>query len=47
MAELTAKGMEIKSETKKLKREMTLLPLFAMIYFTVCGGSFGASRWSG
>jgi amino acid transporter len=25
----------------KLKRELTLLPLFALIYFTVCGGSFG------
>jgi len=47
MAELTAKGMEIKSETKKLKREMTLLPLFAMIYFTVCGGSFGAEPMVG
>lgn len=32
---------EIKSETGKLKRELTLLPLFALIYFTVCGGSFG------
>jgi amino acid transporter len=26
----------------KLKRELTLLPLFALVYFTVCGGSFGA-----
>ncbi|NTU74815.1 MAG: APC family permease, partial [Anaerolineaceae bacterium] len=32
---------QIKSETSKLKRELTLLPLFALIYFTVCGGSFG------
>lgn len=24
-----------------LKRELTLLPLFGFIYFTVCGGSFG------
>jgi amino acid transporter len=47
MAELTAKGIEIKSETKKLKRELTLLPLFAMIYFTVCGGSFGAEPMVG
>jgi hypothetical protein len=27
---------------KMLKRELTLLPLFGLIYFTVCGGSFGA-----
>jgi amino acid transporter len=47
MAELTAKAAEIKAETKKLKREMTLLPLFAMIYFTVCGGSFGAEPMVG
>jgi amino acid transporter len=30
-----------------LKRELTLLPLFAMIYFTVCGGSFGAEPMVG
>ncbi len=30
------------AEKKKLKRELTLLPLFGLIYFTVCGGSFGA-----
>jgi amino acid transporter len=47
MAEMTAKGLEIKSETKKLKRELTLLPLFALIYFTVCGGSFGAEPMVG
>jgi amino acid transporter len=38
------------SEKKKLKRELTLLPLFGLIYFTVCGGSFGAEPmvgWSG
>jgi amino acid transporter len=29
-------------EKSKLKRELTLLPLFGLIYFTVCGGSFGA-----
>ena len=29
------------AETRKLKREITLLPLFALIYFTVCGGAFG------
>lgn len=31
----------IQRETKKLKRELTLLPLFGLIYFTVCGGAFG------
>ena len=30
------------SEKNKLKRELTLLPLFGLIYFTVCGGAFGA-----
>ncbi|MGD0707637.1 MAG: APC family permease [Anaerolineaceae bacterium] len=39
MAETT--GNMIKAETSKLKRELTLLPLFALIYFTVCGGPFG------
>jgi hypothetical protein len=39
-----------KTEKSKLKRELTLLPLFGLIYFTVCGGSFGAEPmvgWSG
>ncbi len=31
-----------RAEKSKLKRELTLLPLFGLIYFTVCGGSFGA-----
>jgi amino acid transporter len=33
-----------------LKRELTLLPLFGLIYFTICGGSFGIEPlvgWSG
>ena len=51
MAETTqAKGIDIQIERKKLKRELTLLPLFGLIYFTVCGGSFGAEPmvgWSG
>jgi len=41
---------KIKAETRKLKREITLLPLFGLIYFTVCGGAFGAEPiigWSG
>ena len=29
----------IAAERSKLKRELTLLPLFGLIYFTVCGGS--------
>jgi amino acid transporter len=40
----------ILSQKKLLKRELTLLPLFGLIYFTVCGGSFGAEPmvgWSG
>jgi amino acid transporter len=47
MAEMIAKGTEIRQETKKLKRELTLLPLFGLIYFTVCGGSFGAEPMVG
>ena len=35
------KNQVIQAEAKKLKRELTLLPLFGLIYFTVCGGSFG------
>jgi amino acid transporter len=35
------KGLKIEAESKKLKRELTLLPLFGLIYFTVCGGAFG------
>jgi amino acid transporter len=35
------KNQAIQIEEKKLKRELTLLPLFGLIYFTVCGGSFG------
>lgn len=40
----------IAAEAKKLRRELTILPLFGLIYFTVCGGSFGAEPmvgWSG
>jgi amino acid transporter len=43
-------AVAVKGEVKKLKRELTLLPLFGLIYFTVCGGSFGAEPmvgWSG
>lgn len=34
-------GVVIRSETRKLKREITLLPLAGLIYFTVSGGAFG------
>ncbi len=36
-----------KAEKAKLKRELTLLPLFGIIYFTVCGGAFGAEPMVG
>lgn len=45
-----SKKIEIQAEAGKLKRELTLLPLFGLIYFTVCGGSFGVEPlvgWSG
>jgi len=41
MAVVENKGQVIQQEAKKLKRELTLLPLFGLIYFTVCGGAFG------
>ena len=42
MAEaVVSKAIEVQVESRKLKRELTLLPLFGLIYFTVCGGSFG------
>lgn len=47
MAEVIARDKAIQSEAKKLKRELTLLPLFGLIYFTVCGGSFGAEPMVG
>ena len=38
-------AVSLHAETKKLlKRELTLLPLFGFIYFTVCGGSFGTEQ---
>jgi amino acid transporter len=45
--EVSAQGIEIQKESKKLKRELTLLPLFGLIYFTVCGGSFGIENLIG
>jgi amino acid transporter len=41
MAIVHSKGENIQQEARKLKRELTLLPLFGLIYFTVCGGAFG------
>jgi amino acid transporter len=49
-AESTLSAVELRAERPKLKRELTLLPLAGIIYFTVCGGSFGAEPligWSG
>jgi amino acid transporter len=51
MSQATASAV-LKSQVAsgKLKRELTLLPLFGLIYFTVCGGSFGVEPvvgWSG
>lgn len=43
-------GSVIRAEASKLKRELTLFPLVGLIYFTVCGGSFGVEPmvgWSG
>jgi amino acid transporter len=34
-------GVEIARERQMLKRSLTLLPLFGIIYFTICGGTFG------
>jgi amino acid transporter len=42
MSDVSNKAAVILAESKKLKRELTLLPLFGMIYFTVCGGAFGS-----
>ncbi len=50
MAGKGVKGTVAMTARGKLKRELTLLPLFGLIYFTVCGGSFGAEPmvgWSG
>jgi amino acid transporter len=52
MAQAVAVNKEddVSLSKKLLKRELTLLPLFGLIYFTVCGGSFGAEPmvgWSG
>ncbi len=41
MAGETRQAAEIRTETRKLKRELTLLPLFGLLYFTVSGGTFG------
>ena len=37
-------GAAAKAGKILLKRELTLLPLFGFIYFTVCGGSFGTEQ---
>jgi len=43
----TAGALEIRAETQKLKRGLTLLPLVGIIYFTVCGGTFGVEALFG
>ena len=40
-------ALEIRVETQKLKRGLTLLPLVGIIYFTVCGGTFGVEALFG
>lgn len=50
MAEVSLKAAMIQAEKSKLKRGLTTLPLFGLIYFTVCGGAFGSEAmvgWSG
>ncbi len=47
MAPEVDKASLVKSEKSKLKRELTIIPLFALIYFTVCGGAFGAEPMVG
>ncbi len=41
MAVDTKVAAEISIERQMLKRSLTLLPLFGIIFFTVCGGTFG------
>ena len=41
MAEKNGGAKLISAEASKLKRGLTLIPLTGLIYFTVCGGSFG------
>ena len=40
-APVSSVGKEISVERQMLKRSLTLLPLFGIIYFTVSGGTFG------
>src|SRR5512142_444444 len=50
MAGESVQKLAVSRESRKLRRELTILPLFGLIYFTVCGGSFGAEPmvgWSG
>lgn len=47
MAAVSGNEVFTSTEKSKLKRELTLLPLFGLIYFTVCGGAFGAEPMVG
>ena len=40
-------ALEVRTETLKLKRGLTLAPLVGIIYFTVCGGTFGVEALFG
>jgi amino acid transporter len=44
---MVEKSVDIRSDRRRLKRELTLLPLFCLIYFTVCSGSFGVEPMVG
>ena len=40
-------ALEVRTETLKLKRGLTLAPLVGIMYFTVCGGTFGVEALFG
>ena len=42
-----SQGIDVRGEAQKLKRGLTLLPLAGLIYFTVCGGTFGVESLIG
>ena len=40
-------AVNVRTETQKLKRGLTLAPLIGIMYFTVCGGTFGVESLFG
>jgi amino acid transporter len=40
-------ALDVRTETQKLKRGLTLAPLVGIMYFTVCGGTFGVESLFG